>query len=127
MFVCTPDRFCADRILVIDNGVVVENGNHQDLLTLNGIDAELHRLRLGHQELPRTFTGAGLPDSQLVRPSSRPAATACRAICGEQQSSSCRTSREPCLCRADPDRSPTSAPTRRWPGHGRVQTCGLAS
>lgn len=42
----------ADRILVIDDGVVVENGSHHDLLTRNGIYAELHRLQFGHQGLP---------------------------------------------------------------------------
>ena len=33
----------ADQIIVISNGVVAENGSHDELIALNGIYAELHR------------------------------------------------------------------------------------
>ena len=33
----------ADQIAVIKDGVVAENGTHDDLMTLNGLYAELHR------------------------------------------------------------------------------------
>jgi subfamily B ATP-binding cassette protein MsbA len=35
----------ADKIVVIKDGVVVENGHPQQLLGLNGVYAELHRLQ----------------------------------------------------------------------------------
>ena len=37
----------ADKIVVIKNGIVVENGPHRHLLQLNGVYAELHRLQFG--------------------------------------------------------------------------------
>jgi subfamily B ATP-binding cassette protein MsbA len=37
----------ADKIVVIKDGVVAENGHQQELLGLNGIYAELHRLQYG--------------------------------------------------------------------------------
>ncbi len=33
----------ADQIIVISGGVVAESGNHDQLMALNGIYAELHR------------------------------------------------------------------------------------
>jgi subfamily B ATP-binding cassette protein MsbA len=33
----------ADKIIVISGGVVAESGNHDQLMALNGIYAELHR------------------------------------------------------------------------------------
>ena len=39
----------ADMILVIKDGVVAENGSHQELLTLNGVYAQLHRLQFDNQ------------------------------------------------------------------------------
>jgi subfamily B ATP-binding cassette protein MsbA len=33
----------ADKIIVISGGVVAENGNHDQLMALNGIYADLHR------------------------------------------------------------------------------------
>ncbi len=33
----------ADQIIVINGGVVAENGTHEELMALNGIYAELHR------------------------------------------------------------------------------------
>ena len=35
----------ADKIIVIDNGVVAEDGTHQELLELDGLYARLHRLQ----------------------------------------------------------------------------------
>ena len=37
----------ADKIVVVKDGVVAENGSHRQLLTLNGVYAELHRLQFG--------------------------------------------------------------------------------
>ena len=37
----------ADKIVVITDGVVIENGPHQQLLALNGVYARLHRLQFG--------------------------------------------------------------------------------
>jgi subfamily B ATP-binding cassette protein MsbA len=33
----------ADQIIVISNGIVAENGSHDELIAMNGIYAELHR------------------------------------------------------------------------------------
>ena len=35
----------ADKIIVLDGGIVAEQGTHDELLTLNGIYAELHRIQ----------------------------------------------------------------------------------
>ena len=35
----------ADKIIVIKDGVVAEDGTHEELLALNGVYAELHRLQ----------------------------------------------------------------------------------
>ncbi|HEY8669236.1 MAG TPA: hypothetical protein VIL63_00210, partial [Terriglobales bacterium] len=35
----------ADIIFVVKDGVIVERGNHQELMTLNGLYAELHNLQ----------------------------------------------------------------------------------
>jgi ABC-type multidrug transport system fused ATPase/permease subunit len=37
----------ADKIVVIKDGVVIENGPHQQLLAFNGVYAGLHRLQFG--------------------------------------------------------------------------------
>jgi ABC-type multidrug transport system fused ATPase/permease subunit len=40
----------ADKIIVLDAGVVAEQGSHDDLLKLNGIYAELHRIQYENTE-----------------------------------------------------------------------------
>jgi ABC-type multidrug transport system fused ATPase/permease subunit len=35
----------ADKIIVIKDGVVAEQGSHQELIGLNGVYAELHRIQ----------------------------------------------------------------------------------
>ncbi|MGL5187168.1 MAG: lipid ABC transporter permease/ATP-binding protein, partial [Plesiomonas shigelloides] len=37
----------ADEILVVDEGEIVERGNHADLLARNGAYAQLHRMQFG--------------------------------------------------------------------------------
>ena len=37
----------ANKIVVIKDGVVAENGTHHQLLSLNGVYAELHHLQYG--------------------------------------------------------------------------------
>jgi ABC-type multidrug transport system fused ATPase/permease subunit len=39
----------ADKIIVIKDGVVAEDGTHEQLLALNGVYAELYRLQFGGQ------------------------------------------------------------------------------
>jgi ABC-type multidrug transport system fused ATPase/permease subunit len=39
----------ADKIIVIKGGVVEEQGTHHELLTLNGVYAELHRIQYGEE------------------------------------------------------------------------------
>jgi ABC-type multidrug transport system fused ATPase/permease subunit len=39
----------ADKIVVLKDGVVVEQGSHQELLALNGVYAELHSIQYGEQ------------------------------------------------------------------------------
>jgi ABC-type multidrug transport system fused ATPase/permease subunit len=41
----------ATKIVVIKDGAVVENGPHQELLALNGVYAELHRLQYGRTQI----------------------------------------------------------------------------
>jgi ABC-type multidrug transport system fused ATPase/permease subunit len=43
----------ADRIVVIKDGVVIENGAHHELLARDGVYAGLHRLQFGGQDPPR--------------------------------------------------------------------------
>ncbi|HTF09414.1 MAG TPA: ATP-binding cassette domain-containing protein [Asanoa sp.] len=44
----------ADKIVVIKDGVVIENGSHQQLLGRNGVYAQLHRLQFGPRTSPPT-------------------------------------------------------------------------
>lgn len=41
----------ADKIIVLDNGIIAEEGTHEELLTLNGIYAEINRKQLLEKEL----------------------------------------------------------------------------
>ena len=40
----------ADRILVIDDGKVLEDGNHQSLINLNGIYAQMHKMQFNSSQ-----------------------------------------------------------------------------
>jgi subfamily B ATP-binding cassette protein MsbA len=40
----------ADVIFVVDNGEIAERGNHEELMNLNGIYAELHNLQFKPEE-----------------------------------------------------------------------------
>ena len=37
----------ADEIIVVEDGRIVERGNHQDLLAQAGVYAQLHRMQFG--------------------------------------------------------------------------------
>jgi len=39
----------ADNIFVLDKGAVIENGKHDDLISLNGIYAKLWRVQMGEK------------------------------------------------------------------------------
>jgi ABC-type multidrug transport system fused ATPase/permease subunit len=41
----------ADKILVIDNGNLVEMGNHNELLKLNGVYANLYNTQMGKKDV----------------------------------------------------------------------------
>ena len=38
----------ADRIVVLDQGQVVENGSHEDLIKQDGLYANLHRIQFSN-------------------------------------------------------------------------------
>jgi ATP-binding cassette subfamily B protein len=59
----------ADRILVFDEGAVVEQGTHDQLLRANGLYADLYRTQLDRDELeqaPGLFTARGPDDVPAV-------------------------------------------------------------
>ncbi len=47
----------ADKIIVIKGGVVAEQGTHHELLALNGLYAELHRIQYGEEATPTNPPG----------------------------------------------------------------------
>jgi subfamily B ATP-binding cassette protein HlyB/CyaB len=42
----------ADRILTVENGRILEDGSHDELIKANGRYAKLHRLQAGFQRTP---------------------------------------------------------------------------
>ncbi|MFX0206888.1 MAG: hypothetical protein ACFFDT_12955, partial [Candidatus Hodarchaeota archaeon] len=47
----------ADRIIVLDKGKIIEEGNHEDLLIQGGEYATLYNTYFKHQEVTWTPTG----------------------------------------------------------------------
>ena len=41
---------CANRIMVVDRGQIMETGNHQELLELNGMYSKLYHLQFRYLE-----------------------------------------------------------------------------
>jgi subfamily B ATP-binding cassette protein MsbA len=50
----------ADRIVVVKDGVVAEDGTHQQLLALEGVYSQLHHLQFGRSHRPRPQQRAGV-------------------------------------------------------------------
>jgi len=50
----------ADRIVVVKDGVVAEDGTHQQLLALDGVDSQLHHLQFEGSHQPRPQQRAGV-------------------------------------------------------------------
>ena len=48
----------ADKIIVVEDGVVAEDGSHDNLLALDGVYAQLHHLQFDQRRRPRQRVGA---------------------------------------------------------------------
>ena len=48
----------ADKIIVVEDGVVAEDGSHDHLLALDGVYAQLHHLQFDQRRRPRQRVGA---------------------------------------------------------------------
>jgi ABC-type multidrug transport system fused ATPase/permease subunit len=56
----------ADRILVLDNGRIVEEGTHEELMKIGGVYAKLYNAQFAHQEsLVGGAEKVGLDDRQI--------------------------------------------------------------
>jgi ATP-binding cassette subfamily B protein len=61
----------ADRILVLDDGVIVEQGTHDTLLAAGGLYADLYRTQLDREELqrdPGLFASRAPEDGAVAAP-----------------------------------------------------------
>jgi ATP-binding cassette subfamily B protein len=58
----------ADLILVLDKGRIVERGTHEELVSRNGLYAELYRTQFAVVDSPRPFTDAIGPEPVVLVP-----------------------------------------------------------
>jgi ATP-binding cassette subfamily B protein len=61
----------ADQILVLDEGRIVEQGTHDELVAAGGLYGELYRTQFAVVDSPRPFTDAADPEPITV-PAPRP-------------------------------------------------------
>jgi ABC-type multidrug transport system ATPase subunit len=62
----------ADRIVVIEDGRVIEEGTHLELLQRNGVYAELAKVQELEAELEAAFSCRRSPNSTKKKPSAKP-------------------------------------------------------